>query len=275
MFQSTTMMRAAGEQGDRRTPSAPKRLGCAETWAGNGRAASLVELPGLTAWVHSLPAGPDRAGGDVHYVSLCPSCIVSRVALADVSGHGETVAVLGQRLRELMERHLRAVQQIALMRDLNRAVRDEVGQGHYATMVALGWHRQRGLAVLTNAGHPPPLLYRASCGEWSWLESPPAVGKEGPNDVPLGLLPDVVYDRLVLKPQPRDVIVLYSDGVSEAASPSGNELGRDGLMSVARALSSHSAEAVGAQLASALRAFRGEAEPIDDETIIVIEVNGS
>jgi serine phosphatase RsbU (regulator of sigma subunit) len=34
--------------------------------------------------------------------------------------------------------------------------------------------------------------------------------------VPLGLLPDVTYDRLVIKPQPGDLVVLYSDGVSEA-----------------------------------------------------------
>ena len=87
-------------------PSPARRLACAETWAGNKWTASLIELPGLTAWVHSVPSGPDHAGGDVHYVSLCPSCIVPRVALADVSGHGEAVAVLGEKLRELMQRYL-------------------------------------------------------------------------------------------------------------------------------------------------------------------------
>jgi IstB-like ATP binding protein len=72
--------------------------------ASNNRAASLVELPGLTAWVHSVSVGPGNAGGDVHYVSVCPSCIVSRIALADVSGHGQAVAVFGEKLRELMQR---------------------------------------------------------------------------------------------------------------------------------------------------------------------------
>ena len=42
-------------------------------WAGNHKIASLVELPGLAAWVYSVPAGPGEAGGDVHYVSVCPS----------------------------------------------------------------------------------------------------------------------------------------------------------------------------------------------------------
>src|SRR4029077_3847328 len=97
--------------------SQPRRLDCAETWAGNEGAASLVELPGLAAWVHSIPAGTDDAGGDVHYVSVCPSCIVSRVALADVSGHGRAVVELSSKLRTLMEKYLPAPEPTGLMRD--------------------------------------------------------------------------------------------------------------------------------------------------------------
>ena len=52
-------------------PPIPRRLACSETWASNRRTASLVELPGLTAWVYSAPAGRDPAGGDVHYLSVC------------------------------------------------------------------------------------------------------------------------------------------------------------------------------------------------------------
>lgn len=250
-----------------------RHLACAETWASNKRAASLVELPGLTAWVYSVPLGVGHAGGDVHYMSVCPSCIVSRIALADVSGHGDAVAVFGEKLRVLMQRYLRDLEQIALMRDLNQAVREELGGGHYATMVAVGWHGRRGLVVMTNAGHPPPLWYRASRGEWSWLETQRASERGRPAGVPLGLLADVAYDRLIVKPKSGDLIVLYSDGVSEALGPSGNELGQDGLMNMARALDSSSAEALGTQLASELHAFRGQGEPLDDETIIVMRKN--
>jgi len=253
--------------------SMARHLACAETWAGSERAASLVELPGLTAWVHSVPVGPTHAGGDVHYLSVCPSCIVSRIALADVSGHGQAVAVFGEKLRELMQRYLRNLEQIALMRDLNQAVREGLGDGHYATMVAVGWHGRRGLVVMTNAGHPPPLWYRVSRDEWTWLETQRASERERRAGLPLGLLPDVTYDRLIVKPQSGDLMVLYSDGVSEATSPAGNELGRDGLMNMARALDSSSAEALGTQLASALRAFRGDGERLDDETIIVMGRN--
>jgi sigma-B regulation protein RsbU (phosphoserine phosphatase) len=248
-----------------------RRLDCAETWAGNDRAANLLELPGLVAWVHSVPAGPGDAGGDVHYVSVCPSCIVSRIALADVSGHGAAVEALGEKLKELMQRYLRALEQVRLMRDLNQAVREGLDEVHYATMVAVGWHGRRGLLVVTNAGHPPPLWHRAATGGWSWLETQPSSERERPVSVPLGLLTDIDYDRMVVKPQTGDLVVLYTDGVSEATNPAGEELGRDGLMDIARQLDPGTAEAFGTQLTSALRGFRAGVQPADDETIIVLQ----
>jgi sigma-B regulation protein RsbU (phosphoserine phosphatase) len=255
--------------------STPRRLECAEIWSGNQETTSLAELPGLEAWVYSVPLGSDHGGGDVHYLSVCPSCIVSRIALADVSGHGETVARLGEKLSELMERYLRDLEQVALMRDLNHALREDFDDGHYATMVAIGWHGRRGLMVMTNAGHPPPLLYRAARDEWTWLETLRPADRGRVSGVPLGLLPDVTYDRVVLRPQSDDVVVLYSDGISEALNAAGAELGRDGLMELLRAVDVRSPEVLGTRLLSALRAFRGDAALQDDQTIIVLRRTGS
>ncbi|HEU4689930.1 MAG TPA: PP2C family protein-serine/threonine phosphatase [Vicinamibacterales bacterium] len=257
-------------RGDTPTRSISRHLACAEIAAGNERTASLLELPGLSAWVHSVPAGAVDAGGDVHYISLCPSCIVSRIALADVSGHGQAVAAMGEKLRELMQRHLRELAQAGLMRELNQAVREELGDVHYATMVAVGWHSRRGFLVMTNAGHPPPLWFRASRQEWSWLQARRTSERDRPADIPLGLLDDITYDRTVVKPQSGDLVVLYSDGASEATNPAGDELGRDGLISTARSLDVSSAEAFGGQLTSAISAFRAGGEPLDDQTIIVL-----
>jgi len=246
------------------------RLQCAEIWAGSDRTATLLELPGLRVWVWSIPAGPGQSGGDIHYVSVCPSCIVSRVALADVSGHGEAVRAVAEKVRELMGQYLTALEQGALMRDLNRAIQELDGV-HYATMVALGWHGRRGLIELTNAGHPPPCLYRAAYGEWSWLESRRPEQPGVPVGAPLGLFASVKFKRTLLKPQEGDLVVLYSDGVSETMNSLGDELGRDGLLRMLRALDSRSPEVFGLQLTSALRAFRGGKEPTDDETILVLQ----
>lgn len=157
------------------------------------------------------------------------------------------------------------------MRDLNRAVQEELDGVHYATMVAVGWHSPRGLLVVTNAGRPPPCWYRAARDEWSWIEAQRASQRGREAGVPLGLLPDISYDRAVLKPDVGDLVVLYTDGVSEALNEAGEELGREGLMSIARGLDPSSAGPFGTQLAAALRRFRGSAEPTDDETLIVLE----
>ncbi len=251
--------------------SIPHRLHCAETWAGNEGTSSAADLPGLTVWVHSRPFGPGDAGGDVHYVSVCPSCIVSRIALADVSGHGRAVVSLSDKLRELMQTYLTHLEQTSLMTDLNEAVLVDLDGVHYATMVAVGFHARRGLLVMTNAGHPPAFWYRAQRNEWAWFEPHDAEARSGVSGTPLGLLPNATYDRTIVKPEPGDLIVLYSDGVSESINPAGTELGRDDLMKMARKLDSTSAETFGTQLSHALHEFRGGRDPEDDETIIVLQ----
>jgi len=264
--------RALNESGRFRSEApSTRRLECAEVWAGSERTDSVVEMPGLRAWVYSAPSGSEGHGGDVHYLSLCPVCTVSRIALADVSGHGLAVVALGEKLRELMSRELTALEQIGMMRDLNRAVLEELDGVHYATMVAAGWHSQRGLLVVTNAGHPPPCWFRAARGEWSWIEAKGArVGGKAAG-APLGLLANLSYERRVLKPQVGDLVVLHTDGIFEAVNEAGDELGREGLMGIVQGLDVSSAPAFGRQLLSALRLFRGRRKPVDDETLIVLE----
>jgi sigma-B regulation protein RsbU (phosphoserine phosphatase) len=170
-----------------------------------------------------------------------------------------------------MQTYLTELEQASLMRDLNEAVIEELDGVHYATMVAVGFHGRRGLLVMTNAGHPPAFWYRTSRAEWFWFESQRAGEGGGLRGTPLGLLPNVSYDRTIVKPDPGDLIVLYSDGVSEASSFAGNELGRDGLMTIARALKPISSETFGTALVEAVREFRGGKAPEDDETVIVLQ----
>ena len=249
------------------------RLKCAETWASSQSDVNAAQLPGLNVWVYSKVYAAGDAGGDVHYISVCPSCIVSRVALADVSGHGLAVESMGTKLRELMQKYLAELDQAHLMSDLNEAVRQELDGVHYATMVAIGFHGRRGLLVMTNAGHPAPLWYRANRVDWEWLEPEPqpTEPRSRIRGTPLGLLPNISYPRMIVKLKPGDLIVLYSDGISEAMNSDGEELGRDRLMTLARALTSTGAEPFGLQLVEAINQFRGDRVADDDETIIVLQ----
>ena len=75
-----------------------------EVWGSSQLTSSGVELPGLDVWVYSKPFRQAQHGGDVYYVSSCASGRISRLLLADVSGHGKSVASTAADLRALMRR---------------------------------------------------------------------------------------------------------------------------------------------------------------------------
>ena len=88
---------------------------------------------------------------------------------------------------------------------------------------------------------------------------------------PLGLLPNVSYDRMIIKPEPGDLIVLYSDGVSEATNPAGKELGRDDLMTVARAINSSRRRRSACNWSTLSMSFAEAACPRTMKPIIVLQ----
>ncbi len=114
----------------------------------------------------------------------------------------------------------------------------------------------------------PQCWYRAASSTWTWLDIDRSSVK--PAGVPLGLLDDIQYFRRVIKLEQGDLVVLYSDGASEAVDNDGTELGRDGLMSLATAAAVLSAVTCGTGLTQSLQSFRGGGVAEDDQTVIVL-----
>src|SRR5215470_281668 len=100
---------------------AARSLKCLEVWGGNGAVEETLELPGLSVWLHSTPLHNATGGGDVYYLSSCSHGVIARVALADVSGHGECVSELAKTLRVLMHKYVSYWDQTEFMQELNRA----------------------------------------------------------------------------------------------------------------------------------------------------------
>src|SRR5689334_19327112 len=80
----------------------PHVLACTEVWGGNRKVIRSVKLPSLVAWVASAPVDDGEGGGDLHFLSVCDFDLLSRIALADVSGHGRDVNAVTQTLHKLM-----------------------------------------------------------------------------------------------------------------------------------------------------------------------------
>ena len=259
-------------------------LACMEVWGTNRNVIRTVELPDLTAWVYSKPADGD-VGGDVHYLSVCGQAVLSRVVLADVSGHGAQVSGSAQLLQALMREHINTWDQTEFVRGLNKSFRGCVTRGKYATAVILGILRGTGETAFTSAGHLPPLWYRSNSKRWEWMDerseckpdrAQPVKDDEackgdcGVDGLPVGLIQGTTYRQTFVQVQPEDILVLYTDGITEAQDGFGDMLGRDRLMTWARMAPTDSPSSTGQFLLDRLSEFRKD-NFTDDETIIAIQ----
>ncbi|MHC4141141.1 MAG: hypothetical protein ACYSUF_04395, partial [Planctomycetota bacterium] len=101
--------------------SSPPRIQCAEIWGGNHTIHTPVSLPGMRGVLFSRSCS-GRRGGDLHYLSMCGSGILSRVCIADVVGHGAPVSDVGRKIHALMRRHVNWPDHRRMLRLLNRAL---------------------------------------------------------------------------------------------------------------------------------------------------------
>ena len=245
----------------------PHALVCTEVWGGNRKVIRTVKLPSLIAWVASAPLNDGEGGGDLHYMSVCEYDLISRVALADVSGHGNEVNAVTQTLRNLMHKNINAWDQSDFMRGLNDAFR-QGGNGKYATAIVLSFHRVMGRLAFSNAGHLPPLWYHAAQKAWGWLEEGTEAKKIA--GLPVGLIPGTDYSQTVVTLKPSDLLVLYTDGITEAGNETGYELGREQLLEWARQAPVDSSRLLGEALLQRIELFRGKVRN-DDETLVVLQ----
>ena len=93
---------------------------CMEVWGDSQLTERGIEMGGLDAWVYSKPFGQAQRGGDVYYASSCATGRISRLLLADVSGHGTSVAATAADLRTLMRRFVNRLDQKEFVRLLNQ-----------------------------------------------------------------------------------------------------------------------------------------------------------
>jgi sigma-B regulation protein RsbU (phosphoserine phosphatase) len=182
------------------------------------------------------------------------------LAFGDVSGKGAAAALYGSLMSGLLRTAVRRRRSpAALMKVLNDALVSRKVEARYVTLLVLLWHPDTRLFEMANAGSLPPMICRG--GEIIKLRV------EG---VPLGLLPDREYEEISFQAQAGDVIILYSDGISDHMNPEGQEYGRWRLGNVVRSHSKKSAQ----QLLDAIFADldRFNPELFDDQTVVVLKV---
>jgi phosphoserine phosphatase RsbU/P len=247
-----------------------RRIACQEVRGGNRRAVYEAELPGLAGWVWCRPLDPSPDGGDVYYMSACSKGVMARVVLADVAGHGDAVNAAAGRLRDALQQNLEQWDQSILLRQLNDTFLTDGERSQFATAFLASFYSVTGELLFTNAGHLPPLWYRADAQEWTLLSESTPLSREIA-DLPLGLIAGTSYTQTAIQLEPGDLLLLYTDGVSEAYDESGMQLGLERLLAIARNLPTESAIAAGKELLAAVTRFRGTAPATDDETLLALQ----
>jgi sigma-B regulation protein RsbU (phosphoserine phosphatase) len=249
----------------------PPALVCGEVRGGNSKFLGERVLPGITAWIACIPASDQGVGGDLHFMSSCDHDLISRVALADVSGHGYDVDTPATDLFKLMRKNINTWDQTEFMRGVNEAFR-ESGAGKYATAIILSLHRLTGRLAFTNAGHLPPMWYHSSENNWGFLEEGDPSARRGVG-LPVGLIHGTDYVQTIVSLRKSDFLVLYTDGITEATDDNGRELGPERLLEWARHSPNNNPTSLGEALLGRFSEFRANRQN-DDETLIVLQRNG-
>jgi len=245
---------------------------CMEVWGGNQLADSGVVMAGLDAWVYSKPFGGADGGGDVYYVSSCATGRITRLLVADVSGHGSAVASIAGTLRGLMRKHVNQIDQSRFVKSMNEQFTSMSSSGIFATALVTTFFSPTNHLSLCNAGHPPPLLYRAATKKWDFLEQK-ARGEESGN-IPLGVIDLCDYDQFDVKLKVGDLVLCYTDSLIEARDGKGEMLGQAGLLELIRSIDCSDPTQLTAQLLAAAEKRCGRQVCEDDVTVLLFRPNG-
>jgi sigma-B regulation protein RsbU (phosphoserine phosphatase) len=255
------------------TPASPY-MQCMEVWGGSQLATRAVEMGGLDAWVYSKPFGKAQRGGDVYYASSCATGRITRLLLADVSGHGNSVASTAADLRTLMRRFVNRLDQSEFVRLLNQQFTALSQAGTFATAVVATFFAPSQRLIVCNAGHPRPLLYQASTREWNFLGSGDAEERHEPHNIPLGILDMTEYEQFDVELETGDCVVTYTDALIESRDADGEILGETGLLRIVRLLGDTEPQKLTETLLKEIAERHPDNLVEDDVTVLVVRANG-
>ena len=249
---------------------------CMEVWGGNSPVDREFSTPGLQLWLHSRPYEKSARGGDVYYVSSCASGRITRLLLADVSGHGERVAAVAGGLRDLMRQNVNLIHQTRFVREMNRQFTEQPSHEGFATALVCTFFAPTRSLQFCNAGHPAPMLYRAAQDRWvSAQELTPVENASGVANTPLGVVGEADYSRFETKLGNGDMMLCVSDAFTESRDSAGNLLGEEELMRMVEQLDPAEPAQIIPRLVDRLSRQREGNLSQDDATALLFRADGS
>jgi len=222
-------------------------------------------LPNSTPVFHAYElAGRSVAaevvGGDL-FDFIPISDRILAVAVADSSGHGLPAALQARDvitgLRMGVQENLKL---ISTVEKLNKVINRSTLATRFISLF-YGELEKNGNFIYCSAGHPPGLFFRD--GAFALLDQGGMV---------LGPDPDARYERGYVVMRPGNIVVLYSDGITEAADGKDEQFGLDRMKEIVQANQDLPAKALVDLIFQKVEAFSGRTRPVDDQTVVVMRL---
>jgi len=188
------------------------------------------------------------------------------VAIADVSGKGVPASLIMAMCRSVIRSQApEKTSPAEVLHRVNRQLYPDIKEDMFISMVYLILDAHSNVARMSRAGHDPPFVYRAATGRIENLN---------PKGMALGIDSGEVFDRVCgdfeFSLEPGDLILLYTDGATEALNTDGEEFGTERLVRALQASATDSVANVIRQLTDSLKGFVGAYPQHDDITLIAI-----
>lgn len=222
-----------------------------------------VAPPKIAGWDMTGVSFPSREiGGDYYDFILRKRDNRLIIALGDVAGKGTGAALLMSSLHAAVRAQSQTRASIGgVMGEINGYIYENTPSNKFVTLFYGEIDPEAGVLVYSNAGHNHPVLLRRS-GEALRLD----IG-----GLPIGILPTASYEEGQVQFEPGDVLVIYSDGISESVNEEGEEFGEERLIEVIRKDIDRSSSSLRDRIDEALSRFVGTGAPVDDMTLMIVK----
>jgi serine phosphatase RsbU (regulator of sigma subunit)/dihydrofolate reductase len=238
---------------------------------------TFPNVPGIEMAAHCRPA--HAVGGDYFDLIAIREGLLSEaqhaqgcdrlgLAIGDISGKGVSAALLMASLQaSLRSQTLSGVGDLGTkMANINRLLYEASDTNRYATFFYAELDCDSRALHYVNAGHNPPAVLRKKDGTWQVFR----LGDGGPV---VGLFAGVTYKQQLLHLLSGDILLAFTDGISEAMNLAGDEWGENRMIAEAQAHSDGNAAELLHGLFRAADAFAAGAPQHDDMTLVVLRIS--